>query len=275
MHDAICRGREGSTDNLLASRRLSWRYEGNPVIAEKVFQAIGAIVYDMEWTSDTGGLEIKNAEALADARNTISPNFQLDDYRLPDILEHMLLTDYYEFPKAPVFRQSKSRTLSEFELDAVWSFERFSSFLTATAWRWRQGYAIPGPEAWGLIVQVLEGKGTWSRGYFTWDVAVMLYHYYSRRKPVNAEARRHGWTGYTGVLPEMLAEVPTRGTDRLQRKLSVDVHYFIPTHVRNQKMREEMIDIARDLARSCGCELELPRTAPIPGPHPAPPPAPR
>jgi hypothetical protein len=277
MHDAICRSGEGSVDNLLASRCLAWCYKGSPVMAEKVFQTIGAIAYDMEWTSDTGELGISgitNAEVLADAKHTISPSFELDNYRFPALLEHMLLTDYFESPEFPVFRHSTSSSLSNFELDVMWSFERFSGFLTATAWRWRQGYAIPDPEAWELIVRVLEGNGAWSKGYFTWDVAVMLYHYHSRRKPVNAEARRHGWTGYTGILPEMLAEVHTRGTDRLQRKLSVDVHHFIPTHVKDREMRDEMIDIARDLASSCGCELGLPSTAPVPAPLPTPVPPP-
>jgi hypothetical protein len=61
----------------------------------------------------------------------------------------------------------------------------------------------------------------------------------------------------------MLAEVATRGTDRLQRKLPVDVHHFIPIHVRDREMREKMIEVARNLASWCGCELGLPDTAPV------------
>ncbi|KAK3899053.1 hypothetical protein C8A05DRAFT_37331, partial [Staphylotrichum tortipilum] len=60
----------------------------------------------------------------------------------------------------------------------------------------------------------------------------MFYYYYTRWKPVSPEARREGWTGYTGVLHEMVAEVPTRGRERLQRKLSFDIHCLIPSFVR-------------------------------------------
>ena len=274
MHDAIYRVGEGSVDKLLASRRFSWSAKHWPDVAEKVFQAIGAIVYDMEWTSDHGELQIKNAEALADAKNTISPNFKVDYTVCLTILEHMLLTDYYQFPPSPIFPHSPDSALSGDELDALWFFERFASFLTAAAWRWRQGCAIPDLEAWDLIVGMLEGGGTWSKGYFTWDAAIMFYHYHSRRKPVCPEARRQGFTGYTGVLQEMFAEIPTRGKDRLQRKLSVDVHHFIPNVVGNPKRREHMIGIARNLASSCGCELGLRSTPPVPSAVAAPAPLP-
>ncbi len=33
---------------------------------------------------------------------------------------------------------------------------------------------------------------------------------------------------YTGVLRKLVAEVSTRGTDRLERKVSIDVRYFGP-----------------------------------------------
>ncbi|KAK4157778.1 hypothetical protein C8A00DRAFT_29316 [Chaetomidium leptoderma] len=90
----------------------------------------------------------------------------------------------------------------------------------------------------------------------------MLYYYYSRRKPVSAEARRQGWTGYTGILQEMMAEVPNRGTDRLQRKLSLDVNYFIPEFVGNWERRARMASIARDLASRYGFQLTLPGPPP-------------
>jgi hypothetical protein len=257
MHNTIHRVSEGSDDAFFTKRRCD-----RPAGTEKVFQVIGAIVYDMEWTGGHGEPGFEHAETLADAKNTINPNFKLDSHECPAILELMLLTDY-GFPACPVFGHSIGTPLSGSELDALWAFERFSSFLTASAWRWRQGHAIPDQEAWDLIVRVLEGGGTWSKGYFTWDASIMLYYYYSRRKPVSAEARRQGWTGYAGVLQEMVAEVPTRGVDRLERKLSLDVHYLIPTVVKDRTKREQMIYIARDVAKWCGCALGLPGAAPI------------
>lgn len=159
-------------------------------------------------------------------------------------------------------------SLSRFKRDAVWCFERFSGFLTATAWRWRQGHALPDERAWDLIVNVLERGGLWKHGYHVWDAATMLYYYYSRRRPVSAEARRQGRTGYTGALQEMIAEVPTRGTDRLQRKLSLDVNWFIPEFVGSWDRRARMTSVARDLASRYGFQLTLPASPPPNSPPP-------
>lgn len=63
----------------------------------------------------------------------------------------------------------------------------------------------------------------------------------------------------------MVAEVSTRGPDRLERELSCDVHYLIPSVIKDQERRDQMISIAHDLARRHGCELAPPRPAtPVP-----------
>ena len=213
MHDAIRCTEALSVDHLFASRLLGLSNWYAPF--QTVFQAIGAIVYDMEWTSDDGELEFQNAEALADAKHTISPNFKLGYDECRAVLEQMLLTDY-GIPGFPVFQGSKGSSLSgqdstdsslssqdstdsslssqgsmdsslsslssqdsidsslsSRQLDALWRFERFSGFLAATAWRWKQGHAIPDQEAWDLIESVLGESGDWSNGYFTWDAAIM------------------------------------------------------------------------------------------------------
>jgi hypothetical protein len=61
----------------------------------------------------------------------------------------------------------------------------------------------------------------------------MFYYYYFRRKPVGHHERREGRTGYTGVLQEMIEEVPTMGREWLQRKLSLDIHLF-PTFFKDE-----------------------------------------
>jgi hypothetical protein len=78
-----------------------------------------------------------------------------------------------------------------------------------------------------------------------WDAAVVLYYYYPRRRPVSAQAWKECWTGYAGVLEEMIAEVPARGTNRLQRKLSLDINSFIPEFVGNWGRRARMTSTAR------------------------------
>ncbi|KAK3365119.1 hypothetical protein B0T24DRAFT_598421 [Lasiosphaeria ovina] len=59
-------------------------------------------------------------------------------------------------------------------------------------------------------------------------LAVTLYHYNTNRWEVDLESMRKGETGYTGVLEKMSSEVPTCGTERLERKLRVDVERLIP-----------------------------------------------
>ena len=216
-----------------------------------VFQALGAVIYAMEWTNDDGDLEFQNAEALADATNTISPDFDLDYDTCRAILEVMLLVDY-GFPGYPVSRLGATPGLN-----ALWSFQRFAGFLAAVAWRWKQGIALPNQEAWDLVTKVLAGSGPWGK-YSPWATATLLYDYHSHCEPVRPEARSQGWMGYTGVLRELVAEVSTRGTDRLERKLSSDVHYRIPSLVRDEKRRDQMISIARDLASQHGFDLALP-----------------
>jgi hypothetical protein len=87
----------------------------------------------------------------------------------------------------------------------------------------------------------------------------MIYYYRLHRKPVGAEDEKEGRTGYTGVLQEMIAEVPTRGTDRLERKLSLDAHLLIPRFVRDRKLRKQMLLIAQDVAAKSGCQLAPPK----------------
>jgi hypothetical protein len=90
-----------------------------------------------------------------------------------------------------------------------------------------------------------------------WDAATLLHWYHTRRKPVDEEDRKKGWTGYTGVLQEMIDEVPTRGTDRLARKLSLDVHMLIPRYVWGKEKRKQMMAFVRALATSTGCPSDF------------------
>ena len=94
------------------------------------------------------------------------------------------------------------------------------------------------------------------------DAAIMLYYYNTRREPVDPELHKQGWSGYTGVLQEMLDEVPTRGIGRLERKLSLDVHVLIPKFISGRQRRGKMISMAEDIARQHGCQL-APRRVPV------------
>jgi hypothetical protein len=62
----------------------------------------------------------------------------------------------------------------------------------------------------------------------------------------------------------MIAEVSTRGRERLQRKLSLDVHLF-PSIIKDKKRCKQMTAMALDLAGQHGCKIELPSQEPAPG----------
>ncbi len=66
----------------------------------------------------------------------------------------------------------------------------------------------------------------------------------------------------------MILEVPTKGNDRLERKLSLDIHYFIPTLVKHPGRRGNLITTAKCLATWCDCKLDRTSTAPFTSAHP-------
>lgn len=97
------------------------------------------------------------------------------------------------------------------------------------------------------------------------DLGLMLYYYNTHRKPVSAIEYESGKTGYFGVLQELISEIPLRGSNRLQRKLSVDVNELIPKVVQNPDTRRRMISIARSIASQHKLPLEA-STIKIPKP---------
>ncbi len=258
MHATILRTGERSANSLLKSKCCGRNHYNLRLGAELVFEVIGAIIYDMEWTSggdDGSGPE--KIETLADATTTICPGLGFEGFQFYPVFELMLLIDY-GFPAYPLPKPWSVH--KGYFSHLMWSdFETFSSFLTATAQRWRQGHTIPDWKTWD---QISCGMASWDGVGFDmpfWDIATMMYYYHSHRKPVDAHDRKKGWIGYTGVLYEMIAEVPARGTDRLERKLSLDVHLLIPQFIKDQERRAQMISMAQDLASQHGCQLSPPK----------------
>ena len=238
-----------------------------------VFEAVGAIIYAMEWTSGQPGakeLVPTPAGACAVSPQAVMGPFEVgyvleppsagfcagSEWELRGLLELMLVIDY-GFPARPI--RGPWFAPRTWFLHAWLELESFADFLVKIArlWRWRQG--LPSDNSWGLIAGA---TGDWAHDIGlrlpVWDVATMIYYYCLHRKPVDAEDHEKGWTGYTGVLQEMIAEVPTRGTDRLERKLSLDAHILIPRFVRGRKLRTQMLLIAQDLAAKHGCQLAPP-----------------
>jgi len=130
-------GAAGSPDDLLISRHLG-RKGTYPVLpAERVFQVMGAIVYEMEWTSgdNDGGTthpDFHNAAVLADAVDTISPDFLRRWFEMDRFFGLMISADY-GFPDYAL--STPSIGMLFYKENRIWAFERFCDFLAATAWR--------------------------------------------------------------------------------------------------------------------------------------------
>ncbi|KAH8759859.1 hypothetical protein F5883DRAFT_524792 [Diaporthe sp. PMI_573] len=86
------------------------------------------------------------------------------------------------------------------------------------------------------------------------EIAIMAYWLYTRRREISPSDYKVGLTGYTGVVQEMVSEIPEKGAGRLRRKLSVDVNELIP-HFASGYLREPLIRAARDLAAQHGLSL--------------------
>lgn len=76
------------------------------------------------------------------------------------------------------------------------------------------------------------------------DLVIMLYYYNTHRKPLDSIDYDRGMTGYSGVLQELISEVPLRGANR---KLSVDVNELIPKNREGSYKRKRMILLLRVL----------------------------
>ena len=165
----------------------------------------------------------------------------------------MLFIDY-GLPAYPL-RGSRALPKSWYMRDLS-EFQRFSRYLTGFALSWSKGTALPGTWGWVHIARVAGGWARAMDGVPVWDIATTIYYYNTRINP-SSETGDHeqGWAQYTGVLQEMIAEIPTRGAARLERKLSLDVHLLIPKCVRNRERQAQMMSAARDLAAQHGCQL--------------------
>lgn len=237
MQAAIRHAGERSADALLRSRLKGMSTFGRPLRPEHVFKSVGGILYDQEWTGNLSQGMVPDHTPLDDTSLNIA-------FCSTYTFEMMLLVDY-GFPPCPV--RSPWFWPREPFLNFHWTqFEHFSRFLTAVACRWNEGH-LPDPAAWEYIARKMNAFDI--NRLEVWDAATLIYYYHTRREPVDSESAKKGWTGYTGVLQEMINEVPKRGTDRLARKLSLDINLLIPKFVSSREKRELMLYKARRLVQ--------------------------
>ncbi|KAK4139302.1 uncharacterized protein C8A04DRAFT_15972, partial [Dichotomopilus funicola] len=190
-----------------------------------VVRSVAAILYDQEWTGNRIQGMIPDYTARDNSAVMIA-------CFTPYAFEMMLLVDY-GFPPHPIQPPSFHHRQAFFALPYA-QFEEFARFLVATASRWNEGH-ISGLGSWEKIARNMM---FWTRTLDVSDAATLIYYYHTRRQPVDSEDAKQGWTGYTGVLQEMIDEIPARGTDRLARKLSLDINVLIPKFVSDTWKRD-------------------------------------
>lgn len=169
-------------------------------------------------------------------------------YKLQPLFEHMFLVDYgfgeHPFEGAPIFFKD-STTLPDFlcfgRLIAEFAYACGNDSIT-------KPYLVKASQ------QISQSSFYWRSDQRFADIAIMAYWLYTRRREISPSEYKVGLTGYTGVLQEMVSEIPEKGAGRLRRKLSVDVNELIPRYASGY-LRELLIGAARDLAAQHGLSL--------------------
>ncbi|KAI3396864.1 hypothetical protein diail_11568 [Diaporthe ilicicola] len=169
------------------------------------------------------------------------------DYKLRPLFEHMFLVDYgfgeHPFKGASIFFEDFT-TLPDFlcfgRLVAEFAYDCGNDAIT---------------KPYLLKASKEISRSFWWRSDRNFaEIAIMAYWLYTCRREISPSEYKVGLTGYTGVLQEMVSEIPKKGAGRLRRKLSVDVNELIP-HFASGYLRELLIGAARDLAAQHGLSL--------------------
>ena len=213
-------------------------------------QAIAAILYDQECSGYVKDLEMPRIEK-APEREPItsfrqfypSPNkmFRLWYQLLRPLFEHMLLVDY------GIHQVDMSGVGPYIWAEEHQEFNNFCQALVECAQSCKQASSTV-CQFDTLAKRLMDLTSFLHPRIEFSDLAIMLYYYNTHRRPLEPTSYNEGMTGYFGVLQELISEVPLRGANRLQRKLSVDVNELIPKVVRDPWQRERMISIAEDIA---------------------------
>jgi hypothetical protein len=206
-------------------------------------QFTAAILYDQECSGSARNLEepCVDVEEESKFRSLFKQSRYCGWYMhhiTTQIFEHMLLIDY-GIDQADDIRLEINFNCPEWPR-ARREFDKLCSALT----EWAQFF----PARFCHYLPTCLYRLNYGLGFDKSDLAIMLYYYDAHRKPVSPADYSNGMTGYFGVLQELISEVPVRGTDRLQRKLSVDVNELIPKTVKDPVKRQKMISIARNIA---------------------------
>ncbi|KAI1866523.1 hypothetical protein JX265_007824 [Neoarthrinium moseri] len=155
---------------------------------------------------------------------------------VPPVIEHMLLLDYGI--------DNRPLDLHWYQCPIRSGFNKMCHAITRFALCCRDG-KFPTRNETDAFSSAL--------AYFRFDehiaeLATTLHWFCTHRGPISDIDYRRGWTGYIGVLQEMVSDIPTQGVDRLEYKLSMDINIMISKCVRTEQSREKMYARASSLA---------------------------
>lgn len=268
-------------DSATARRQTVYRLLLNSLVGKKEYRnylafaeskcaltAVTAILFDQECsTQGSVPSEIITTSDPAPLQSLVSPPLsalsmsgQSGKRMLKSLIEHMLLIDYdiAELPLRPL--NPEPAWMTNYMTRVV--CHGVSKRLVQFANECRNGKDIRHRRlAWmDELMRIYEDDESTAGEDYS-DVGLMLYFFWTRRREITRDQYLAGMTGYTGVLHEMICEIPVVGKDRVIRKLSVDVNKLIPRYVHNRDTRASMISKATWIARQLEIDLRAPQYA--------------
>ncbi len=244
---------EGSIPDNLYTLKL-WILDLLP--SKFFFQPIAAVLYEQACRGDSSRLrslleasmKMRSIEMAFD-----SPSFYCS--RLGELtkylLQLMLYRDYGIEPKE-LWRPTRDKVKM-----SVWELRRDLDCLTSSVVAFSECCRLVQPSwaqatLFALVVRNLIFGQPWYLRLELSDVAIMFCQFQSHRHDTGPD---DPWLGYYGTMAEMTAET---GSERLARRLSVDVHQLIPEIIKDEATRRNMIEMAKGIAISRGIPLEVP-----------------
>ncbi|KAB5576280.1 hypothetical protein GE09DRAFT_1053684 [Coniochaeta sp. 2T2.1] len=226
-----------------------------------VLQAIAAILYDQECQGTPP--DDKEPSGKHEHEHGTLPDLPATDvtkWAIPWLFKRMLGTDYDVAipPPTDLCESVWQGIAARKELKKI---DIFSAVLIDAVEDVRDRGSVDG-EAWSYISRWLSRC---CRGFDVADAALMLCYRHTspRRLLLRGQAGvggepRFSLCRYTGVLREMVDEIPSQGPGRLLRRLSVDVNEMVPKVVYDCETREKLVAAAERVAEQHGLCLYLP-----------------
>ncbi|KAM7192325.1 hypothetical protein V8F20_008916 [Naviculisporaceae sp. PSN 640] len=227
------------------------------------FQAISAILCEQECYVDGDDPRLQEQNQKSGRQRWYGPPLPLLEHKTePRIIEavdilmrHMLRVDYDMHP-APVLYDDQETPW----MHAAWALmQEFCAFFMGFIAKAKDRILPSVEDRWKVGIVFLPFS---ARGHAVADIAIMLYQYVTYRLPRSflSGLGIECMPGYTGIIYEMVEEIPTRGLQRLQRRLSVDIYELIPEGFLDHEEQAVLMVGFEKLAKKYSIPLDSPGT---------------